>query len=188
MNFNIFDQYFMLGEAILLESDTLASSGFGLAALALAWAAWHDVLARTIPNGLAAAVVALGLCLQALRGGEALLWSGFAAAVVFLLGALAWARGWMGGGDVKLLAAASTLVPAPLVPTAIATVALAGGPLALVYLALRRVVRVPARRPRGLLARGLRAEAWRIRRGGPLPYGVAIAGGTVLVAATQGLS
>jgi prepilin peptidase CpaA len=53
---------------------------------------------------------------------------------------------------------------------------LAGGALALGFLGLRPFVpAAPGPRPAVLLARVLRAEGWRIRRRGPLPYAVAIA-------------
>lgn len=64
----------------------------------------------------------------------------------------------------------------------------AGGALALGYLALRRLLRGPAGKARGggLLRRLLRRERRRILRGGPLPYGVAIAAGGLFVRAAPG--
>ena len=144
------------------------------ASVALLLAAAHDVAARTIPNRLVLAIGLLGggarLAAGELAGGLA------AAGLVFLLAFAAWRFGLMGGGDVKLLSAAALLVPAAWVTSLVLAVALAGGVLALGYLILRRLVPAPAAlRPAGLAARALRAEAWRIRRGGPLPYAVAIA-------------
>jgi prepilin peptidase CpaA len=90
----------------------------------------------------------------------------------------------MGGGDVKLLGAVSTLVPPHAVFTLLAFIAFAGGALAVVYLLGRAVAgkrRIEvSRRPATLPARVLRAEAWRIRRGGPLPYACAIAAGLLI--------
>jgi prepilin peptidase CpaA len=87
----------------------------------------------------------------------------------------------MGGGDVKLLGAAALLVPPATVPHMLALVAFAGGILALIYLVGRAVAPRPAgRRPHMLPLRILRAECWRIRRGGPLPYACAIAAGAAL--------
>ena len=153
-----------------------------LGALALLLAATlHDIAARTIPDQVSAAVALVGLADRLAGGG--LVPALAAAGAVFVFAFLCWCRGWMGGGDVKLLAAATLLLPAGQ-PAALATlaylcaVALAGGVLAGLYLLLRVVVSLPSgRRPVGLLARALRAERWRIRRGGPLPYAAAIAAG-----------
>ena len=88
----------------------------------------------------------------------------------------------MGGGDVKLLGAAALGMPASSVLTFIAAVAMAGGVLAVFYLLARRLMPFrPSTRPKGMVARALRAERWRISRGGPLPYACAIAFGFLFV-------
>ena len=88
----------------------------------------------------------------------------------------------MGGGDVKLLGATALAVPPGSVPTLVFVMGMAGGLLSLFYLAARRLVHAPsATRPRSLIARALRVERWRIRRGGPLPYACAIAAGGLFV-------
>ena len=48
-----------------------------------------------------------------------------------------WRQGWIGGGDVKLLSACALLVPPASVPELVLTTAIAGGVLALFYLAPR---------------------------------------------------
>jgi prepilin peptidase CpaA len=147
------------------------------AGLALVAAALHDIAARTIPNGLSLAIACAGLLARATA--NELLPGLVAAGLVFLLGWAAWRCRVMGGGDVKLLAACTLLASPAAVPGLVLAVALAGGVLALAYLGLRPVVPAPAlARPGTLGARAWRAEAWRIRRRGPLPYGVAIALGT----------
>jgi len=160
---------------------TLLTSGLVLAGITgLLLAAMHDLVARTVPNRLAAALAVTGIALRAVAGG---LGAGLLiGAVVFCLTALCWKRGWMGGGDVKLFAATAILVPPALTFSFVTAVALSGGLLALGYLLARRLVAPPsAQRPRNLLARALRVERWRIRRGGPLPYACAIAAGGLLV-------
>lgn len=148
-----------------------------MAGLPLAAAALHDIAARTIPNRLCLAVAGAGLLARVLMGD--LLPGLLAAGLVFLLGWASWRCRAMGGGDVKLLAACALLVPPAATPGLVLAVALAGGLLALAYLGLRPWVAAPAlARPAALLARARRAETWRIRRRGPLPYGVAIALGT----------
>ena len=155
----------------------------------------YDMIGRFIPNRLAASLAICGIGLQAASGrvASALVSGG----VVFLLACLCWRRGWMGGGDVKLLGAAATAIPLPLVPQFIAAVAIAGGLLALLYLAARAFVAAPGQtrstipvsappppsvqRPRHLFARFARIERWRIHRGCPLPYACAIAAGFLFV-------
>lgn len=136
-------------------------------------AAFHDIAFRTVPNMLAAALAVCGSLLRAESG--CLASSAVAAFVVFAAAALCWWRGWMGGGDVKLLAAAAFMVPPMQVPLMLAFVAMAGGVLALPYLLARhRLARPASRRSAMLLVRILRVERWRLGRGGPLPYAVAI--------------
>jgi prepilin peptidase CpaA len=143
-------------------------------------AALHDLAVRTVPNWLCAALLPAGFLLRLLDG---TLLRGLLAAFLVLLGCyVCWRRGWMGGGDVKLLAAAALAVPPGSALGFLAAVALAGSGLALIYLIARRLVAMPRHTSAGgLLARVARAERWRIRRGGPLPYACAIAAGFLFV-------
>jgi prepilin peptidase CpaA len=152
----------------------------------LVFAALHDVAARTVPDWACLCIALLGALLRSLDGQ---LVPGLALGViVFLVAMLCWMRGWMGGGDVKLLAAAAVFVPPGHVGHMLLAVTLAGGVVGLFYLASRFLLRrraAPAeRRPSGLLARIRRAERWRMLRGGPLPYASAIAAGTIFVIIT----
>lgn len=154
----------------------------GCAVLLLAWAALHDLAARTVPNILPLAVFCIGVCVQILD--QALFLSLTIASMMFLLLFAVWAAGAIGGGDVKLWSASVLLLPARLQAQfdCITRILLLGGVLALIYLALRLVVRRPGARragEAGLLVRVLRAETWRIARKAPLPYACAIAGGTI---------
>jgi prepilin peptidase CpaA len=149
----------------------------GLVLLGLA--ALHDVLARTIPNWICAALSAAGLgalCLTPAASYRLL-----AAALLFGGAVLLWRAGWLGGGDAKLLGAVGLLLPPDRVPGAMLAISFAGAALALPYLICRgRIARPEPVRPRGLPARVWRAERFRLRRGGPLPYGVAIAAGAAV--------
>jgi prepilin peptidase CpaA len=163
----------------ILMLDLASAVQASIAAL-LVYAAMHDAAMRTIPNWISACIVLLGIAAR-LLGGD-LIASLAAASLLFVGCVFAWSRGWLGGGDAKL-AAAFALVPAhgQVVDFILAT-ALAGGGLALMYLALSRVVPRPSPGPRrSLLARAVKAEAWRISRCGPLPYAVAIAVGGIYV-------
>lgn len=141
-----------------------------LAALALlVAAATTDVLERRIPNAVTLALALVGLARLGLALGAGapplpIVADVVAAAAVFAVGAAGFNAGLVGGGDVKLLAAAALwLGAAALLPFLMAT-ALAGGVLAALF-----------------LVRGF------VRPGGgrvALPYGVAIAAGAVLTGGT----
>lgn len=159
-------------------SDTLTV----LAASLLIMAAGFDVLTRLIPNAIPLALAALGLGLRLIDGSWP--WAMLAAGIVFSLVLLCWLRGWMGGGDVKLLGACALLVPPLSVFSMLTAIGMAGGLLALLYLVARRLVPRPApipaaQRPHGFVGRALRAERWRLARGTALPYAVAIAIGSL---------
>lgn len=153
----------------------------------LSFAAWRDLATRTIPDMVSVALVTVGAACRLYDGWESLGLSAATAIAVFLVLLPFHARGLVGGADLKLLAAlALGLSPLGLYQLITAT-ALAGGVLAGIYLALRRVLNF--RPPKGtslvrhrfLPFRIAAVESWRIRRGAPLPYGVAIAAGAALV-------
>ncbi len=146
----------------------------------LAFAALHDVGFRTVPNRVSLALLALGLLLRLLQQ-DLLLGLGCGAAV-FAATYFFWRMGWMGGADVKLLGSTAVLVAPAMVPTLVIGTSLAGGVLALIYVAGSRLV--PQPRPAfagaggtGLVRRAARCELRRLRRRGPLPYAAAIAAG-----------
>ena len=72
----------------------------------LALAAWSDVAIRVIPDCACIGVAVAGLAHRAMAGVEAAVVSLGVALVVFALLVVAHARGAIGGGDVKLAAAA----------------------------------------------------------------------------------
>jgi prepilin peptidase CpaA len=155
--------------------------------MALLFAAAHDVAVRTVPNLVSLIVAVAGLGLNAMAG--QFLPALFGGAVVFAGAWYLWRRNLIGGGDVKLLTACVLLVPPILMPELILTTALSGGLLALIYIALGRVLRnSPGPRPEGLpqgLPQGLPRRVWRverrrIRRGLSLPYACAITAGVLL--------
>lgn len=156
-----------------LDPAILAGAG-----VLLATAGARDVASRIVPNGIPAALLVLGTGFQALQG--SLLAAALLDGCVFLAAFLCWRRGWIGGGDVKLLGAAGMLVAPARLPAMMSSIALAGGVLALIYLALPLVLTPPvAPRPVGRLARIARVERWRIARRYPLPYASAIAVGAL---------
>jgi prepilin peptidase CpaA len=144
-------------------------------------ACWHDLATRTLPEGVNIALALIGVALHLHSGGLVAALVG--AAFVFALAFAVWWLGAIGGGDVKLLAACALLVGAPGVPVLLPAMALAGGVLSLAYLVGRRWPPAPVPRAAVLPARVWRAEARRLGRGGPLPYGLAIAAGTLITLA-----
>jgi len=153
-----------------------------LAAAALLFAALHDIAFRTIPDWVSAVLATDAVLLRLLD--HHLLVALACGLAVFAPAAFCWHRGWLGGGDVKLLGATAILVPPSLVPGYIAAVAFAGGGLALVYLLLERIVPAPRpRHPASLLWRILIVECRRIHRRASLPYATAITAAALLTLA-----
>lgn len=159
-----------------MASMSLLSVIFAVCLLGAA-AGW-DIAVRRIPDLISLGLLLLGLAGRAAEGVAALGASFACAALVFMLLTLLHARSLLGGGDVKLAAALAVGLPPLGTYQLIMLTGIFGGLLALLYLLLAQVL--PAPRPAGpaatLLGRIRAAEAWRIRRRGPLPYGVAIAG------------
>lgn len=159
-----------------LSSFALAS---GAGALLIA-AAVSDLRRFTIPNWIVLALVVLYAirCGMAAAAGAALAPMALAvllALAVLAAGAVAFQRGWLGGGDVKLLAAAALWMPAGRLPDFLALVALLGGVLAVLAL-------IAARLSRPVAAGGAANDSGRCRLADTrLPYGVAISGAALLI-------
>ncbi len=102
-----------------------------------------------------------------------------AGGVVFAVGLFVFSRGWLGGGDVKLLAAAACWADLTTLLSLLADIAVAGGVLALALIVVRR------------LARAAYAADMRLPRlaqmDAPVPYAVAIAAG-IFIWSTQHLA
>ena len=149
----------------------------------LIFAALHDIAARTIPNFVSVLLGLLGIGLN--FGSGQLGTSMLLGALVFVVCTACWLRGWMGGGDVKLLTAAALFVPPAAVGAMVVSTTMFGGVVGVIYLIARMIARrvafIPRRPPHAILARVLRAEHWRLLRGAPLPYASAIAAGTLFV-------
>jgi prepilin peptidase CpaA len=160
---------------------TTATALLAFPALMIA-AALFDVATMTIPNRISLLLVPTFLVaalLSRMPAGEIGLHVGVGlAALALMIGGFA--MGWLGGGDAKLLAAASLWVgPAGAAPFLICT-ALAGGALALGLVMARSVVAPPAQGPEWL--RRLLTPK------GDIPYGVAIAGGALAAIPEAGLA
>jgi prepilin peptidase CpaA len=141
-----------------------------IAAIALfGAAAVTDTFSRRIPNPVSIALAVLGLLRigAALVAGEGALTAGLdlaAAAGVFTLAAIAFRFRLLGGGDVKLLAAGTLWLGAAALGPYLMVTVLAGGLMAVAFLAWNLVQPSGASRP-------------------SLPYAVAIAAGGILTTA-----
>lgn len=166
-----------------MPADWTSLFHFGLIFLAgglLLIAAAHDVIARTIPNKVPLLLALTGVSLRYIDN-NLLLGLGCGVAV-FVVAAFCWRRGWLGGGDVKLLGAVAIAIPPPLTATFMLVMSMTGFFLAIAYLIGRSLGIPPGKpRPAGFAARFWRVERWRLGRGGPLPYACAIAAGGLFV-------
>jgi prepilin peptidase CpaA len=136
--------------------------GLAFYAACLLAAALTDLRGRRIPNLIPLLLVAGFLILAILEDDPGRLWRVPGAAAVMALGWLAFNARVMGGGDVKLLAAAALWFPLAEMPRLVLAVALAGGIQAVVWM---------------ILAGGGRLALL----DGRLPYALAIALGGVAV-------
>jgi len=109
----------------------------GVATALLLAAAGADLWRRRIPNALNAAIGVTGLWAQASGRGWAAMGSGAAAGLVTIAVLwVLWAKGWMGGGDVKAAAAGAVWLGLGKLPEYLLLGAVAGGVVAAVYYAL----------------------------------------------------
>ena len=153
--------------------------------LLLVWAAVSDLQSFTIPNR-----VSLAICLlypaHVIASPVPVDWlfAGGLALLVFAVGALAFARGWFGGGDVKLLTAATLWAGPTLFSALIFVIGIAGGVLALVAIAQPLVTPLLAQLriswiPELPVSGGTPGQP---SMRSNIPYGVAIAAGGLFVA------
>jgi prepilin peptidase CpaA len=152
-------------------------------------AAYTDVTSRRIPNALPAVLVVEGITLHVLAGWQSAAISICLCLGVFALGAFLFSLGLIGGGDVKLIAAAAATLGWPdTLPFLFYTV-IAGGFLGI-------AISLARGRLRPVLA-NVKALAFPMLSGvrpapiasavGTMPYGVAIFAGAATLALTNAL-
>lgn len=144
-------------------------------------AVYYDITERRIPNRLIAAFILVIPAVLFLTQGASVLPSHLAAAgVVFALVFIFWLLGWLGAGDVKLLALVALIVGLSDVPELLLNTALSGLALAVVAIVLKGAFRQTGKRlfavVRGVPASEMEQDANQAK----LPYAVAIAAGAVL--------
>lgn len=140
-----------------------------------------DILYRRIPNALTIGIVLVALGVHTAQGAAAFAQSLGAMSMILIAGTFAHARGWVGGGDVKLAAAIAAVLNFPDTFTFLLYMSLCGGVLALISLAWSRRENVFTR-IRFLFANliigilpSLSGESHK------MPYALAMSGGIVLV-------
>ena len=138
--------------------------------IALAGAAIEDAVRLRISNLTCGAVFVAALAAMAMHGFSLGMWQNALICLAILaIGMPAFAAGWFGGGDIKLLAAVGLWLDLNAVVGLVAAVFMAGGVLAIVYITARRVMRPDA------------APSERAR----VPYGLAIVFGALLIFGIQ---
>jgi prepilin peptidase CpaA len=145
--------------------------------LAMAFAASMDFFTMTIPNRISIVLIGSFAVIAAVVAptwtviGNHLLVAG----VVFAVALGMFALGWMGGGDAKLLVAASLWVGPNLFLEYIVGVAMIGGVLSLATLYYRGIVVLPP---------WLNRQRWALRlheKNAGIPYGIALGASAMLI-------
>ena len=138
---------------------------------ALLAAAIEDAMRLRISNLTCLAVFAGAIVAAVLEGPTWLLWqNGALFGILLVLGTIAFSAGWLGGGDVKLFAATGLWFDLGSALPLVSLVFIAGGLVAVCYLLSRPLRRRVAGKPKH----------------GQVPYGVAIAVGTLALVALDG--
>jgi prepilin peptidase CpaA len=158
---------------------TPSTALLGLVLGACALAAASDAVTRRIPNVIPLAIL-IGIVIERTQHGWSALGSGIGAlAIVLIAGTFVHARGWFGGGDVKLAAAVAAAFGIPAVFSFVLFTAACGGVVALAVLFLTR--RISAREAVVAVDVLVRTRAVTLAHAkATVPYAIAIAFGAVL--------
>ena len=142
-----------------------------LLVLILLAAAVEDAIRFRISNITCLAICCCAIVTMALNGFPLALWQNVAVfALILTVGTAAFAAGWLGGGDVKLIATIGLWFDFRSAVALIAAILIAGGVVAVTYIAARSARRIGSD-PKS--------------RDGKIPYGIAVVVGTLLVLAIQ---
>jgi prepilin peptidase CpaA len=145
--------------------------------LTIIWAGIGDIATMRIPNRLILAML-LGFAVLAPLAGlspSQAAWGLASACIVFCLALGPFALGWMGGGDVKLMAVAALWLGLPQLPAFLLWTALSGAFLTLAMIVFRSLPLSGAVAGRAGWVSHLHLDKNRV------PYGVAIASASLIV-------
>jgi len=148
-------------------------------------ASFFDLRSRRIPNALTATLAVAALIVAAFNGPLAVLTSLAVMLALTLGGTLVYARGGIGGGDIKLAIAACGMLGYPLCLPFLLYSALAGGLLAVFYLLFRPESR-PSLSSVALMASGGLSSLGAKRV--TMPYALAFTFGATTVALAQSVA
>jgi prepilin peptidase CpaA len=142
----------------------------------LAIACASDVAQRRVPNAVVAPLAVAGLAAQWVSGGEwALLWGAVSGLGVLALLLVPWSLGKVGGGDVKLAAAAATWLEPARLPGFLVVAGLASAAVGIaVHLSYRLRLERMLRASTGTAA----ALHTPVVRQGTVPVAIAVAAAT----------
>jgi Flp pilus assembly protein protease CpaA len=149
-------------------------------------ASYFDVRMRRIPNLLTGPLALGAVVVHAFYGWEPLAVSVAVILVMTLAGALIYSRGGIGAGDIKLAIAGSGMLSYPLCVPFLIYTGIAGGLLAILFLAVRGNGRATLSRAVFMTLAGSPGLATDKRE--KLPYAVAFAIGAILVALSQSVA
>lgn len=158
---------------MILASEAPLWLALVFAALLIA-AALEDAIRLRISNITTILILLAAFLAAILAGPEASLWQNILVfGALLVVGTPLFAAGKLGGGDVKLLAASGLWFDLKSALPMLIYVLLAGGLLALLILVLRMFG----------WSEAARARVHLLKRGGGIPYGVAIAAGVLMAVA-----
>jgi prepilin peptidase CpaA len=168
-----------------MTTPSTALLGIVLGACTLAAAS--DAVSRRIPNLIPLAILT-GIVVERAHQGWGSLGNAFGAlAIVLVIGTFAHAKGWFGGGDVKLVAVVSAAFGLPACFAFVLLTGVCGGAVALVTLFLTR--RLTAREAVVAMDVLVRTRAVTLaHKKATVPYAIAIAFGAVLTTVSLHLS
>jgi prepilin peptidase CpaA len=149
-------------------------------------AAYTDVRTRRIGNRLTGSLAIAAIVVHAFAGVTAVVVTLLILMVATALGSFVYARGGIGGGDVKLAIAASALLGYPLCIDFLLYSAIGGGLLAVAFILVRGDHRQSYARLLTLTSAGTHLVVGDRRK--TLPYAVAFAFGAVTVALSQSVA
>jgi len=155
-----------------------------LVLICAAIAAYTDVTSRRIPNALPALLLAAGIALSALHGWQSAVIGIGLFLAVFALGTVLFSFGLIGGGDVKLAAAASAALGWPDTAAFLLYTMVAGGIIGLAISVARGRLRPTLANVKALafpMLSGVR-PAPVSSAAGTMPYGLAFFAGAAVVA------
>jgi prepilin peptidase CpaA len=149
-------------------------------------AAYTDLARRRISNVLTFGLAAAALVLSATHGALPFVAMAAAYGALLIAGTFPFSRGWIGGGDVKLIAAGAVCAGWPGLVSFLLITSLAGGGLAVIELARARrlhfaLTQLATAAYVGGLGRGVILEPERRR----LPYALAITIGALYLLASE---